>query len=199
MAVLSKRDRAADRRRDAEASFLVATESLLAAGEQYADLSVERISATAGRSRTAFYMYFRDKRELLMRATETVAGELYEEADRWWSGDDGQRGLRAALADVVETYRKHAPLLRAVVEASAYDEEIGAFWRALVARFTDATERRLVEEGDEPGLAAAKAFALVWMFERSCYQQLMRGGDLDDPALVDALTEIWERAIYPPR
>ena len=98
----------AERRRGVEAEFVAATESLLARGGSYADLSVEQISAAAGRSRTAFYVYFRDKRELLMRATETVVAELYDDADNWWSGADGRRGLRVALTDVLGTYGEHA-------------------------------------------------------------------------------------------
>ncbi len=153
MAVLSKRAEASERRRETEAAFVAATEALLALGSSYADLSVEQISAAAGRSRTAFYVYFRDKRELLMRATETVAAQLYDEADRWWSG---------------------------------------------VGRFIEATERRLADEGDEPTRAAGKSFALVWMTERACYQQVARGGRMDDPKLVDALLEVWERSVYGP-
>jgi AcrR family transcriptional regulator len=199
MPVLSKGSESAERRRDAEAAFLLAAEALLADGHPYAELSVEQISAAAGRSRTAFYLYFRDKRELLMRLTEAVAATLYDEADRWWSGDDGRRDLRTALADVLGTYREHADLLRAVVEASAYDEEVAEFWRALVGRFADATERRLVAEGQEAGPAAAKALALTWMVERVSYQQIVRGASVDDPQLVDALVEIWERSVYGPR
>jgi TetR/AcrR family transcriptional regulator, ethionamide resistance regulator len=198
VAVLSKRVEAPERRREAEAAFVVATESLLAGGSSYADLSVEQISAAAGRSRTAFYVYFRDKRDLLMRATETVAGQLYDEADRWWSGADGRRGLRSALTDILTTYRDHADLLRAVVEASTYDEQVGEFWRTLVGRFIEATELRLADEGDDPSRAAGKAFALVWMTERACYQQVARGGRMDDPRLVDALLEVWERSVYGP-
>jgi AcrR family transcriptional regulator len=198
MPVLSRGSESAQRRREAEAAFLLAAEALLADGHPYAELSVEQISAAAGRSRTAFYLYFRDKRELLMRLTEAIAATLYDEADRWWSGEDGRRDLRGALADVLGTYREHADLLRAVVEASAYDEEVAAFWRALVGRFADATERRLVAEGQEAGPAAAKALALTWMVERVSYQQIVRGASVDDPQLVDALVEIWERSVYGP-
>src|SRR3954453_5740148 len=77
MAVLSRRQDTSEQRRAAEAEFTRATVDLLAHGDSYADLSVERIAAAAGRTRTAFYFYFRDKRELLMRATETVAEQLY--------------------------------------------------------------------------------------------------------------------------
>ena len=84
---------------------------------------------------------------LLMRLTEDVAETLYQEADRWWSGTRGREDVRPALADILRTWAEHASLLGAVVEASTYDEEIGAFWRGLVGRFIDATERRLVADG----------------------------------------------------
>jgi len=198
MAVLSKREEAAERRRGAEAEFVAATELLLAQGGSYADLSVEQISAAAGRSRTAFYVYFRDKRELLMRATETVVAQLYGEADRWWSGADGRRGLREALTDILGTYREHGALLRAVVEASTYDRQVADFWRAVVGRFIKATELRLIEDGEDPGRAAGKAFVLAWMTERALYEQVAVGGRLDDPAIIEALVEVWERSVYGP-
>ena len=197
MAVLSKGAGAEERRREAETSLLEATERLLAQGGSYADLSIERIAAEAGRSRTAFYLYFRDKRDLLMRLTEAVAGQLYEVADRWWSGDDGREDLRRALAEVLATYHEHRDALRAVVEASTYDEEVGDLWRGLLARFIAATEERLAAiEGANAGLPG-KAFALVWMTERSCYQHVVREPTLTDEELITALHEVWARAIYP--
>jgi AcrR family transcriptional regulator len=197
VSVLSKgRAGASERRREAEQGFLAATEALLDGGSSYAELSVEQIASRAGRPRTAFYLYFRDKRELLMRLTEEVAETLYVEANRWWSGTRGREDVRPALADIVHTWAQHAALLGAVVEAATYDREIGEFWRRLVGRFIEATERRLVEEGEEPRAAAAKAFVLCWMVNHACYQQIERGASLDDPALVDALTEILARSVY---
>lgn len=187
---------AEERRREAERSLLAATERLLAGGDAFADLSVERIAAEAGRSRTAFYLYFRDKRQLLMRLTEDIAGQLYEIADRWWSGDDGREDLRRTLAEVLASYREHRDALRAVVEASAYDEEVGELWRGLVARFIAATEERIGRATPGDPLLRAKAFGLVWMTERACYEQIARDQGLDDGELVAALHEIWVRAIY---
>ncbi len=48
-----------------------------------------------------------------------------------------------------------------------------------------------------PGLAApdAVAFALVWMVERSFYQQLVQGEPVDVDALVDAIATIFERTV----
>jgi AcrR family transcriptional regulator len=184
-----------------QGSVLQATESLLREGASFADLNVERIARGAGISRTAFYFYFSDKRELLMRLSEDVTNELYEQADIWWSGDgDPTESIREALSRVTGLYWEHAPLLRAIVEVSTYDDEVAAYWRSLVARFADATERRIIAEqaaGKAPAMpAAAVAFALTWMSERTLYQQLVQEQPHSSEEIVDALTGIYIRSVY---
>jgi hypothetical protein len=45
--------------------------------------------------------------------------------------------------------------------------------------------------------AHATAFLVIWMTERACYQHVVDGGHLRDDALIDALVENWQRAVYP--
>jgi AcrR family transcriptional regulator len=202
VASLSQRTPEQTSRREAiEARVLKATEELLVAGASYADLKVEQIANRAGISRTAFYFYFRDKRELLMRLTEDVAELFYAQAETWWSGEgDGPAEMREALELVIGLYREHGPLLRAVVEASAYDEAVAGFWRAVLGRFVDATRRRIETEQDKGRVgdipAAEIAFALCWMTERACYQRIVQGTDLDDPDFVRAMVRTWVGAVY---
>jgi len=202
MASLSQRTpEQSARREEVEAGLLAATESLLAQGTPYADLRVEQIATRAGISRTAFYFYFRDRRDLLMRLTEGVAEDLYTEADVWWSGDgDGAIELRAALGQMIALYRDHGPLLRAVVEASAYDQPVAEFWRALMERFVHASRERIEREQREglvgPMPARQIAFALCWMTERACYQRTVQGGALDDHDFVEAMVRTWVGAVY---
>ena len=187
-----------------QAAVLAATEELLSEGASYADLNIERIATRAGISRTAFYFYFRDKRELLMRVTEGVAEQLYERAEHWLSGEghgDGATELAQALAAIVEIYRRHTPLLRAIVEAAAYDDETARAWRALVGHFVAATRARIEREQAagtvDPALPAQQvAFGLCWMTERSAYEHLVQDGDVGDSALVDGMLAIWLGAIY---
>jgi len=142
---LSRRTRPpSDKRAAVEAAVLEAAAGLLAEGASFADLSVERIATRAGISRTAFYFYFRDKRELLMRLTEDVADELYAVAEGWWSGaGDGRADLDRTIRAILAVYEAQGALLRAVVQSAGYDEPVAAFWRALMGRFVDATERRI--------------------------------------------------------
>jgi len=200
---LSRRTEAQSSKRAAvEASVMQATEALLDEGASFAELRVEQIATRAGISRTAFYFYFRDKRELLERVTEGVAEQLFARAEQWWQGDgDGAGELAEALSGIVELYRRHASLLRAIVETAAYDELVARYWRAMVARFVDATRQRIEREQTAGNVDAALpaqaiAFGLCWMTERAAYENLVQDGDLADAGLIDGLLAIWLGAVY---
>src|ERR1700712_5416056 len=112
-----------------QAAVLEATEALLSEGASYADLNIERIATRAGISRTAFYFYFSDKRELLMRLAADVAEQFYREAGTWWAGSgDGAGQLTEALGKIAGLYRGHGPLVCAIVEVSTYDPPVEVFW-----------------------------------------------------------------------
>lgn len=190
------------KRAQIQAAVLRATEELLTGGASFADLKIERIATAAGISRTAFYFYFRDKRELLMRLTEEITDILYVAAERWFSGEGEPRAeLQGALGGIANLYADHGPLLRAIVEVSTYDEEVAVFWRSLLQRFADATARRIRDE-QEAGHAPADiapadtAFALVWMTERTLYQSLVQAPKVETADLVTAMAAIWTRSIY---
>jgi AcrR family transcriptional regulator len=184
-----------------QAAVLRATEQLLGEGATYADLNIERIATRAGISRTAFYFYFADKRELLMRVTEDVTDELYAQADIWYSGSGNPEAeIREALANIARLYEQHGTLLRVIVEVSTYDEEVAVFWSGLLGRFVDASRARIAAEAEAGASSdrnpAATAFALCWMAERVLYQELVQGAPIPREDLVEALVRIWMRTIY---
>jgi AcrR family transcriptional regulator len=188
------------KRAQVQAAVLQATEALLAEGSTYADLNIERIAKAAGISRTAFYFYFADKRDLLMRLATDVTEQLYAQADIWFSGEgDHTEEIREALTRISELYDEHGVLIRAIVEVSTYEEEIATFWRGLLERFVVATQRRIEEQqtgrGPHPP-ARATAFALTWLVERTYYQQLVQGEPFPRAELVDAITGIYVRTVY---
>jgi AcrR family transcriptional regulator len=193
---------ATEKRRAIEAGILHATQALLAEGASYANLSIERIATRAGISRTAFYFYFADKRELLMRLASDAAEQFYREADTWWSGSgDGRAQVAEALGKIADLYRTHGPLVCAIVEVSTYDEQVGVFWRGVVGRFASASAERIEAEQAagraDPALdPTAAAFALVWMTERSFHQMLVQEDAIAAGQLVTALARVWSSAVY---
>jgi AcrR family transcriptional regulator len=184
-----------------QADVLRATERLLTEGTSWADLGVERIATTAGISRTAFYFYFADKRELLLRLTEEVNEQLYHEADRWYSGEgDDEDEIREALSKIAELYVEHHALLKVIVEVSTYDDEVASHWRTLIGRFVEATRTRIEDEqklGKAPTFPAAPAaFSLVWMCERTLYQLAVQDPPFSRDEAIDALVRIFMRTVY---
>jgi AcrR family transcriptional regulator len=200
MTVSTERDAAPTRRAAVESSLLQAMEDLLSEGRCYTELSVEQIAARAGISRTAFYFYFNDKRQVLMRLVERVSDLFYVQGERWWNDavPDNSAELREILMTVLKLWREHAPMLTAIVETASYDQEIGAFWRGVMDRFTAATRDHLESEqraGRGGGLdPEAAAWVLVWMTERAWYQHVTRP-TISDDAMIDALTAaVWRIA-----
>jgi len=192
---------ATTKRAAVQASVLEATEALLREGTSYADLNIERIATRAGISRTAFYFYFSDKRELLMRLSEELTEQLYAQAGIWWSGaGDPGDDIREALERVAQVYSEHGILLRAIVEVSTYDEEVAVFWRGLLGRFVSSTRERIEAEqaaGRAPAMPAqATAFALTWMSERCLYQLMVQDSEVSTQDMTDALVRIWVSAVY---
>src|ERR1700756_759930 len=87
----------APRRDEVRERLLAVVRDLLASGETYAEISVERLVAEAGLSRSTFYVYFEDKGDLLRAWFKQVVEELQAASGGWWGldGDASYDDLRA--------------------------------------------------------------------------------------------------------
>lgn len=197
MAVLSKRDDPEARGR-AEAELIEAVVALLTEGAPYATLSVSKIAERAGHTRTGFYFYFRDKRDLLMSATSRLVEELFQDATTWLKGPGGSTELRVALTEVLHAYRRSSALLRALIEASTYDAVVAEYWHDEIGRFINASAQRLARDGLPQDQARGIADALVWMVERVFYQRVLNDDPDGDQLAIDSLAAIWTRALNLP-
>lgn len=173
----------------------------LVAERPFSEVRIERIAEAAGLSRSAFYFYFRDKRELLMQAAGDLGDELYEQADTWWHGDGEPADLiRTALSEVSATWTRHTALVNVAIEVSTYDEGVREYWRSLVRRFVEATadhiEREQAAGRIERDLRPLDTSEiLIWGAERTLYV-FVSSGTRDPAEVVDALTRTWMRALY---
>jgi TetR/AcrR family transcriptional regulator, ethionamide resistance regulator len=193
----------AQRREQMERKLLDATERLMRDGASFTELSVDRLSTEAGISRASFYVYFEDKGHLLRRLAGQVFGDLAAAAERWWSvawrhdPDD----VRAAIAGIIESYRRHQAVLVALSEMAGYDPATAQTYRELLVEIS----RRMagvIADGQadgsvRPGLpAAVTASALVWMVERTCQQNLPGNPPDYDAELAQTLAEIIWNTLY---
>ncbi|MEA2364493.1 MAG: TetR/AcrR family transcriptional regulator, ethionamide resistance regulator [Thermoleophilaceae bacterium] len=203
MAVLTRRKgpEARRARRDALLARLGdAVEGLLREGGSYADLAVERITSRAEVSRTTFYEYFGDKRELLMSLADRATADLGQAASRWQPNgrDLGRDELREVLR-LFLTANRERPLLAALTEAASYDDEVRAAWLAHQDALIGLIEERLLEEQRAgrmpPGPTRATACALHWMVQQTCYQEMVARQRLSEDEYLDTITTLWMRSI----
>ncbi|WP_054811407.1 TetR/AcrR family transcriptional regulator [Nocardia arizonensis] len=170
----SARKQADDRRADFEQRVLRAVEELLADGTPYTEIAVQKIAAASGAARSTFYRYFPDKSRLLIRMAELATADLFAAAEQWWRTEhtDRQSGVVRAIGAMIASFREHRYLLLALSEVSAYDREVGAYWRERLAVFADMVRRRLEADRDRGAIGsavdpAATAIVLTAMVERS--------------------------------
>lgn len=179
---------------------MAAAEALLRE-RPFRELTVDDLMRRTGLSRPSFYVYFRDRHELVLRVVEHIGGELFSMSERWYKGTgDGPALVREAIDGVVGVFAAHGPVLRGLADAAADDPRVEAAYAALIQRFVDATARHIEEEiaaGRILALDAEQtATALTWMMER--YLQLSFGRTPVRPVdeVAGALATIWSRVLY---
>jgi AcrR family transcriptional regulator len=190
------------RRAEIEQQLLDATERLMAEGLSFTELSVERLASEAGISRATFYIYFEDKRQLLMELTRHVTAELGEAAALWFDVAE-QRDYevaRRSVRQIIAVYRRHEAVLTAMFELASYDPVVAEAHRAIVFGMSEqakaALDRAAAAGAAGPVHSWETSCALTWMIERTCHQTVRNSPPEADDAIAEALTEIVWRTWY---
>jgi len=204
MGVLGKRGGARSARNNEQhRKLLDATLSLLAEGAPYAELTVQVIAARAGVSRPTFYAHFDDRRELLLELMDSALAPALADLARQgpMSGTAlGPTRIRPTIALTMSIVRDHAPLFRALIEASTYDDAVRDWLAAVAGRFIDAaatTIRAQQAAGNALSLdPKAAATTLVWTTIDAAYRQIRGPAELPDDLVIDTLSTIAIRTVY---
>jgi AcrR family transcriptional regulator len=193
----------AQRRDDVRKRLLAVVEELLTRGDSYAEISVERLVSEAKLSRSTFYVYFEDKGDLLRAWFAQVIEELEDAAAGWWEldGSATKADLRAALAQIVNTYRPHTTLMAALYDMSSYDATVREEVTTMMSRNTAGLKRH-IQRGQKQGwidpelLPTETAGWLTWMAERGQHQMVRMADDAEVEALVDAYADVVWNTLY---
>ena len=78
----------------AEREIIAAAEELLRE-RPFRDLTVDEVMRRTELSRPSFYVYFRDRHQLVLRVVERLGAEMLEMSARWFEGA-GPGGPRAS-------------------------------------------------------------------------------------------------------
>ena len=167
----------------------------------FRELTVDDLMRRTGLSRPSFYVYFRDRHDLVLKVVEHIGGELFAMSELWYTGTgDGPALVRDAIDGVVGVFAQHGPVLRALADAASDDPRVEEAYLALLQRFVDATAVHIESE-----IAAGRvlpldptqtATALTWMMERYLQLSLGRGPLVPVEQIAATLTTIWSRVLY---
>jgi AcrR family transcriptional regulator len=199
---MAQRQTRARQTRQQSRQRIVAAATELVRRRAYAELSVDELMRETGMGRTIFYRHFDDLADLLRRASREAIDELFDAQRRLGHArpDDEPEALGRALRAAVTVYRRHGPLLRAVAEAAAGDEEIARDYAALRRRFDDFVEeslRGLAELAATPLADVAEtARALNLMNESYLLDAFGREPRVSPETAVQTLTEVWDAVIH---
>jgi AcrR family transcriptional regulator len=185
---------------EAEREILEAAEALLRERPAH-EVTVVAVMERTTLSRKSFYVYFRDRHELIARLVAPLRAEIDERAAEARDAHDTPRDqLRAVFLVVARVYIRHGELLRALRESSGHDADAERVWR----EFTDppiATMATLIRAETKAGRSRgldpdATARALITM-NLGCFFEGLIGRPRAKPEpLVETLVEIWMRTIY---
>src|SRR5919199_1323567 len=187
-------------REEAEREILDAAAKLLRERPLH-EVSVSAIMGETTLSRKSFYVYFRDRYELLTRLFEPVRRELDQANALFLTRPTGDLATdtRASLLAVTTFFAgRDGALVRALHEASAYDDEAARVWHEfnepVVAALT-AFNRREVEAGTFPGGIDVERTvrALVGMNLFCFFDQVVGKPTADVEAIADTLFRVWAR------
>jgi AcrR family transcriptional regulator len=182
----------------ARGEILVAAEELLR-DQPFRELRVEELMSRTSMSRSSFYVYFRDRHELLLQLVQQIGDEMFEVADRWYQGSgDGRTDLRDGLDGVVRVYARHGRVMRAISDAATTDPEVEGVYGELIQRFVIASQARIAQEPIAgPADQTEMAIALVLMTERYLSQTLGAAEPRVTPDVAaEALHAVWTRTLY---
>jgi AcrR family transcriptional regulator len=193
----------AQRRDDVRRRLLAVVERMLKDGETYAEISVERLVSEAKLSRSTFYVYFEDKGDLLRAWFSQVIEELEDAAGAWWQldGSATQDDLRAALGQIVRTYRPHTMLMAALYDISSYDVTAREEVTTMMSRNAGGLLRH-IRRGQREGwidpdlLPKETSLWLMWMAERGLHQMVRNADDAEAERLIGAFTDVIWNSLY---
>jgi TetR/AcrR family transcriptional regulator, ethionamide resistance regulator len=158
-------------------------------------VSVAAVMARTTLSRKSFYVYFRDRSELLEALVRPLRADADAALERWRTADDPVVAGRTALDSAARTYRRHSAILRAVFWSSIDDPDIEAARAGLIDPVVAVAETVIDRLGPDLADPHQTAVALVTMNIHRMLTLTPETSDAELDALVDTLATIWERTI----
>jgi AcrR family transcriptional regulator len=166
------------------------------------------IASEAGVSVGSFYVYFTDKRQLLLTIFDRLADELYKNIfdglkPEHLFDSNLRRRIKQAVANTIIDKQKHSGLHRVVSELLLKDSDFAARHKAVMAR-SMAKLQELISLADKAGLTwNIDVEAAAFIVQRVVFdvsQDYVTGCcEFDKERAIDALADMIYRFVFKPK
>jgi AcrR family transcriptional regulator len=168
----------------------------------FLETKVDDISNKAGISHGTFYIYFKNKREVLWDLVEQTFNVLYEITEEPWQKGNFYNSLEESLRGFFYVFQKHVKVIRCWKEVSLTDPAFMELWDKLTQKITSRIQKNIEHSMKKsiyrelnPVIAAQ---ALSGMVEHFAYILFIKGDNYtyNLEEVVKALADLWYKAIF---
>jgi AcrR family transcriptional regulator len=184
---------------EAEREILDAGERLLKRCSLH-ELTVRAVMDETTLSRNSFYVYFRDRYDLIGRLVGRLRANVNMTMARFMSEDDPASAGRDALYAAAQMYLDHGRILRALQQAARSDPGAARAWEEFTRPAEEGVIARVKEEIEKGRAGDPDPEQLVrtlFTMTRASFFELADDPNPDIDRLVGALHRIWRRALFP--
>jgi AcrR family transcriptional regulator len=174
----------------------------------YEGTTSNEIAAEAGVSVGSFYVYFTDKRQLLLTIFDRLADDMFKNIfeivkPEHLFDSELRPTIRRAVANTIEDKQKYSGLHRVISELVLKDEEFAARRKAVMNRSVSKLEE-LISLANKAGLTwnidvEAAAFVVNRVVFDLSQDYVTGSCDFDVDRAIDALSDMILRYLFKPR
>lgn len=163
--------------------------------------TIDDITKRSNISHGTFYIYFKNKKQLLMELVELTSSELYKVTESPWGKGDIFHSLHESITGFLQIYQSNLSIIKAWREIADSDEMFMKAWDELFKHITERIEKNIARSIDK-GLvdpvynSKITAQILSGMVEQMAYNLFIKELNFDMKETADTLTKIWYNAIY---
>jgi AcrR family transcriptional regulator len=174
----------------------------------YEGTTSNEIAVAAGVSVGSFYVYFTDKRQLLLTIFDRLADDMFKSIFEIVKPEhlfdtELRPTIRSAVANTIEDKQKYSGLHRVISELVLKDEEFAARRKAVMDRSTSKLEE-LISLANKAGITwdidvEAAAFVVNRVVFDLSQDYVTGSCDFDVDRAIDALSDMILRYLFKPR
>lgn len=163
------------------------------------DSRIDDICKQACISHGTFYIYFKNKRDVLWELVEQTFNKLYDITEEPWKKGNTYISLEESIRGFFQIYERYWKIIRTWKEVSLVDASFAELWDKLVNKITSRIQKN-IESSIRKSIfrkvnPAISARALSGMIEHYAYVIFFKNEKVDLEEVSRTIADLWYNAL----